>query len=259
MCKVYGYCRVSTTSQKLDRQIKVIRNEYPDAIIFSEKYTGSTLNRPEWNRLMSKVTSGDTIVFEDVSRFSRDDAEEAFKLYEELYNAGIKLVFISKPHLNTDSYKEMGCTLKNEYISGDDINGEILNESIAFINKVLFMVRRQQFMAAFDQSYQELVNIRKNIKQGMEVARDKGKQIGHKKESTYVTNRERVAIRIINENIDKGLKKREMKDLISKAFERELGYLKCHNISDVTYYKYRQKALGIEPRHYNKSDKQGNK
>lgn len=251
MCKVYGYCRVSTTSQKLDRQIKVIRNEYPDAIIFSEKYTGSTLNRPEWNRLMSKVTSGDTIVFEDVSRFSRDDAEEAFKLYEELYNAGIKLVFISKPHLNTDSYKEIGCTLKNDSGIGAELTDAL--------NKVIFVIIKMQFVAAFDQSHQELVNIRKNIKQGMEVARDKGKQIGQKKGGGYMTKREYIAKDIIIQGVEKGYPDDVIKDLISAEFERQLGYLKCHKISDVTYYKYKRNALGREKRHYSKSEGQDNK
>ena len=63
---IYGYCRISTPRQNIDRQIRNIKAEYPDAIIFKESYTGTKLDRPEWSKLMRKVKPGDRIVFDSV-------------------------------------------------------------------------------------------------------------------------------------------------------------------------------------------------
>ena len=50
MC-VYGYARTSTAKQNIDRQIRNIEREYPNAIIIQEAYTGTKIDRSEWNRL----------------------------------------------------------------------------------------------------------------------------------------------------------------------------------------------------------------
>ena len=108
---IYGYCRISTVKQKIQRQIDNIKREYPNAVIITEEYTGTTTNRPNWNKLykqaVSKADKGEkvTIVFDEVSRMSRN-ASEGVKLYEELYNKGIELVFIKEPHINTSVYRE---------------------------------------------------------------------------------------------------------------------------------------------------------
>ena len=96
MSKIYGYCRVSTKSQKLERQIDNISKAYPTAILFKEKFTGTKIDgREEFNKLLSKVKAGDTIVFDSVSRMSRN-AEDGIKLYFELFEKGINLVFLKK-------------------------------------------------------------------------------------------------------------------------------------------------------------------
>ena len=80
MCK-YGYCRISTKKQSIERQIRNIKNMYNDAVIVTEAYSGTTTNRPEWNKLYKKVKAGDIIIFDSVSRMSRN-AEEGYSLYE---------------------------------------------------------------------------------------------------------------------------------------------------------------------------------
>ena len=102
MC-IYGYCRISTKQQSIERQIRNIRAEYNTAAIVTEAYSGTTLNRPEWNKLYKRIKAGDTIVFDSVSRMSRD-SDEGFALYEELYTKGVELVFLKEPHINT-TYK----------------------------------------------------------------------------------------------------------------------------------------------------------
>ena len=90
---IYGYCRISTPKQSIDRQVRNILALYPSAEIVKEAYTGTKLEgRKEFNKLLNKVKEGDTIVFDSVSRMSRD-AEEGFTLYKELFNKGICIIF----------------------------------------------------------------------------------------------------------------------------------------------------------------------
>lgn len=102
---LYAYCRVSTQRQSLKRQMDNIiaaeNGAYQNAKFFSDKFTGSTLDRPEWGKLYNRLKEGDTIVFDSVSRLSRD-AENGAALYQELYEKGINLIFLNEPHCNTE-------------------------------------------------------------------------------------------------------------------------------------------------------------
>ena len=104
MCVIYGACRVSTRKQSIDRQIRNIKDIYPDAVIVKEAYTGRKINRPVFEALLKKVKSGDTIVFDEVSRMCRNE-EEGFQTYKDLYARGVNLVFLKEPHINTAVYK----------------------------------------------------------------------------------------------------------------------------------------------------------
>ena len=79
---VYGYARISRVQQSIERQIRNIKKEYADAVIVQEAYTGTKMSRPEWMKLYKKVKKGDAIVFDSVSRMSRD-VEEGVKTYFE--------------------------------------------------------------------------------------------------------------------------------------------------------------------------------
>ena len=72
---IYGYCRISTAKQSIDRQIRNIKAEYPTAHIVQEAYTGTFILRPEWSKLYRILKVGDMGVFDSVSRMSRN-AEE---------------------------------------------------------------------------------------------------------------------------------------------------------------------------------------
>ena len=63
---IYGYARVSTTHQKIARQVTNILAVYPTATIIREFYTGTTQNRPHWEKFIPQVKPGDTIVFDSV-------------------------------------------------------------------------------------------------------------------------------------------------------------------------------------------------
>lgn len=67
---IYGYCRISTAKQSIDRQIRNIKAEYPTAHIVQEAYTGTSIFRPEWLKLYRVLKAGDTVVFDSVSRIT---------------------------------------------------------------------------------------------------------------------------------------------------------------------------------------------
>ena len=73
MNKVYGYCRISTPKQNIERQVRNILKEYPDAMIVQETYSGTHYQgRKELEKLIRTVQVGDTIIFDSVSRMSRN-------------------------------------------------------------------------------------------------------------------------------------------------------------------------------------------
>ena len=85
MSNLYGVCRVSTKSQKLERQIRNIKEQYPNAIIVQDKYTGTRIRgRENFEKLLMIIKEGDTLVFDSVSRMSRN-ADEGCELYEKLF------------------------------------------------------------------------------------------------------------------------------------------------------------------------------
>ena len=114
MGKTYGYARVSTKNQRLDRQIRNIEDYCKDRKIekiYKEKYTGTKMGRPQFQKLLAAVSSGDTIIFDSVSRMSRS-ADEGYTLYMKLLQEGIDLIFIKEPHINTSYYKQIQRTEK---------------------------------------------------------------------------------------------------------------------------------------------------
>lgn len=68
----YGYARVSTLKQDLQEQIDTIKSKgVLESNIFSEKITGTISERPEWNKLIYKVASGDEVIVTKLDRLGR--------------------------------------------------------------------------------------------------------------------------------------------------------------------------------------------
>ena len=104
--KVYGYCRISRKSQSIDRQVRNIKAVYPEAVILQEAFTGTKVEgRKEFEKLLKAVKAGDTIVFDSVSRMSRN-AAEGFELYQMLLQRNVELKFLKEPHIDTATYRE---------------------------------------------------------------------------------------------------------------------------------------------------------
>lgn len=122
MGNVYNYQRISTKEeralQKFSRQEKSLEtyakdNKIKYTLSFQDDASGSSFDRPQWNTLESIIKEGDTIVFKDISRFTRQ-AEEGYKKYMELMNKGINLVFIDNPTVSTDYIKNMDDIAKRQ-------------------------------------------------------------------------------------------------------------------------------------------------
>lgn len=93
----YGYARVSSREQTLERQLKILEEKGVDKTnIFKEFCSGKSFkDRVEYKRLLEKCEVGDTIYFTSLDRFSRNIAEttEQLKILEK---RGIKAVFIAE-------------------------------------------------------------------------------------------------------------------------------------------------------------------
>ena len=186
---VFGYCRISTKKQSIDRQIRNIRSSFPEALIIQEAYTGTSVNRPEWNKLHKKIREHDVIVFDSVSRMSRN-ASEGFTLYKELYDRNIRLVFLKERHIDTDSYKEaMNGIVSQQFESGDNATDELINSIMDAVNKFMMNKVEQDIFKAFEQSEKEVADLRQRTREGIETARLNGKQIGAAKGSRYETKK----------------------------------------------------------------------
>ena len=136
MKKIYGYCRISTQKQNIERQIRNILKEFPNAIIIQEIFSASNFQgRKELEKLLRVIQSGDTIIFDSVSRMSHN-SNEGFALYEQLYHQGVNLVFLKEPHINTETYRK---TLQEKKInlnlnSGDEATDKLMQSILEALN-----------------------------------------------------------------------------------------------------------------------------
>lgn len=165
---IYGYARVSTQRQKLERQIDNIRAAFADSVIVTEKYTGTSLDRPAFSRLLKKVKAGDTIVFDSVSRMSRT-AAEGFDLYMDLYQKGVNLKFLKEPMIDTDVFRQTAQLA---------MTGTEVDCVLEGINKYLMILAEKQIRIAFDQSEKEVTDLHKRISEGLGQAQSRGSQVG---------------------------------------------------------------------------------
>lgn len=163
MCCTYFYLRISTKEsndkQSFNRQEKSLKAyaesnkiKYSDRYIYKDDISGSTFDRDEWKELEGNLKSGDTIIFKEISRFTRD-AENGYKKYMELMNKGINLVFIDNPTVSTDYIQNLTKIANSQsLVTKTALEGTI---------KLLLIVE-------LDRVQQEREIIVKRIKQGIE-------------------------------------------------------------------------------------------
>ena len=232
MGKIFGYARVSTKTQRLDRQINNIMNSYPEvAKIYTEKYTGTkSFGRTEFQKLCKEVQCGDTIVFDSVSRMSRN-ASEGVEQYMKFYTQGVELFFLKESYINTEVYRS---ALEQSIAT---TGNEIADIYIEATNKVIRLLAEKQIVKAFQQSEKEVLDLQTRVSEGMKTTQEKNKllpeseqvQIGQKKGAKLTTKKSIEAKKIIRE---------KCKDF--NGSNNDIDCMKLTGLSRNTYYKYKR-------------------
>ena len=226
---IYAYCRVSTQHQKIARQITNITVIYPHATIIREFYTGTKQDRPNWNKLIAQIKTGDTIVFDSVSRMSRN-AEEGFRDYKMLYKLGVHLIFLNEPLINTSVFDSTRNNLLNINIeTGNAAVDSFFQGNIELINNFMMAIAEEQIKAAFNQAEKEVTDLHSRISQGMREAKKNGVKIGLPQGTTLTTKKALSCMAIIKKN--------------SKDFGGTLDdpdVMKLCGCSRNSYYKYKK-------------------
>lgn len=230
MGRRYGYCRISTRAQSIERQIRNIAAAYPDAEIVQEVFTGRKVEgRAEFLKLLKKVGSGDTIVFDSVSRMSRN-AEDGFQLYQELYAKGVELVFLKEPGINTETYKAaMDKQLRVAVESGDAATDELIKGIAAAVNTYMMRLAERQIHLAFEQAQKEVDDLKQRTSEGMETAKKNGSRVGTEPGRKL--------------NVKKAEPTKKKIEEYSRDFYGKLNdadVMKLVGVSRNTYYKYKK-------------------
>ena len=110
--KIYGYCRVSSKEQNLDRQITALK-EYgvDERDIITDKQSGKDFNREGYQSLKNTLLrDGDTLVIKELDRLGRD-MQQIKEEWHQLQENGINIVVIDNPILNTEGKTDLEKTL----------------------------------------------------------------------------------------------------------------------------------------------------
>ena len=227
---IYGFCRISTPKQSMERQERNILKTYPDAFIVKEIYTGTKIfGRKEFEKILRKIKKGDTIVFDSVSRMSRT-AEDGFLLYKDLFEKDVSLVFLKEPHINTETYRQsLDQQIKISIESGDEAMDELMRSVIESLNRYILTLAERQIRLAFEQAEKEVEDLRQRTREGIETARLNGKQIGACPGTKHITKK---SIKV------KAIIEKHSSDFNGNLSDVEI--MQMTGISRNTYYKYKK-------------------
>ena len=230
MCKEYIYCRISRKTQNIERQVRNGLAAYPNGIVIKEAFTGTKLQgRKELDKLLKIVKENDTIIFDSASRMSRN-AEEAIELYEQLFNKGIKLVFLKEPHINSETYKKaLEKQIEANINTGNAATDNFINGIIEALNVYTMELAKEQIKLVFMQGEKEVQDLHQRTAEGLVTAKLNGKRVGTPKGTKLTTKKSIAAKEIIKKH--------------SIDFEGSLEDAECIKLcgcSRNTFYKYKR-------------------
>lgn len=150
---IFGYARVSSKDQNLDRQLKELE-AFGCEKIYQEKQSGKNFARPVYQEMRSKMRFGDVLVVHDLSRFGRNK-EEIRNEWKKLIDEEIDIVVLNMPILDTRKYKEL------------EGMGQLVSDLV--LTLLSWMVE------------EERTRIRTAQREGIEIAKSQGKFRGGKK------------------------------------------------------------------------------
>lgn len=153
----YGYGRVSCADQNPDRQIVEFRNKgVIERNIFVDKISGANFNRPEYRRMISRLTSGDLLYILSIDRLGRNYDEILYQWRRLTKEIGVDICVIDMPLLDTRS--------------GKDLIGTFLSDVVLQVLSFVAQTERE--------------NIRNRQAQGIAAAKAKGILFGRPKKKT---------------------------------------------------------------------------
>ena len=222
---IYGYCRISTNKQNIERQERNIKSAYPSAVIIKEAYTGTKIQgRRGVDRILLNIQPGDTIVFDSVSRMSRS-AEEGFELYQDLFSKGVELRFLKEPFIDTQTYKKAIET-------SVPLTGTTVDLILQGVNAYLMELAKNQIFLAFRESQHEVDYLHERTREGLATAKLHGKRIGTQKGAKLIVKKAAPAKDIIQKH------NRSFGGSLSDSETAKLA-----GISRNTFYKYKREII----------------
>lgn len=211
----YFYMRISTKEetdrQSFQRQDKALgryaeenKIDYNNRTVFRDDVSGATFNRPDWKALEKILQEGDTIIFKEISRFTRQ-AEEGYDKYMSLMNKGINLIFLDNPTVSTDYIKQLtNIANSQELVTKTALEGTI---------KLLLIVE-------LDRVQKEREIFIQRIKQGIEA-------------SAKPSGRKRGQLDKMSDKL-----RADIKEFISDRSIKQVDLMRKHSISRNTLKKY---------------------
>ena len=234
MTTTYGYGRISTKQQSIERQVRNILRECPEAKIITETFSGRVSSRPEFDRLLKRVKAGDTIIFDSVSRMSRN-ADEGFALYKELYSKGVNLVFLKEHHIDTETYRKELERQIPTVNTGDKDADSLLQAIIDALNTYVLHLAEKQIKLAFEQSEKEVEDLRQRTREGIETARRNGKQIGGHKAGVKLVIKKAAPVKEVIMKYSK-----DFNGSLNDTEVRAVLDAKNLHVANNTYYRYKR-------------------
>lgn len=110
--KIYGYVRVSTKEQNLDRQLVAMRDfGVPESQVYQDKLSGKDFDRPAYRRLLKRIKPGDTLVIKSIDRLGRNYEEilEQWRIITKEKQTAV--VVLDMPLLDTRQGRDLTGTL----------------------------------------------------------------------------------------------------------------------------------------------------
>ena len=223
----YAYMRISTTEerakQKFTRQEHALKRYASEKgitflLTFQEDKSGKSFDtREQWNTLEELLKPGDTVVMKDISRFTRE-AENGYNKYMSLMEAGVDLVFLDNPTMDTEY-------MRNLLKIADD-QDIIARESTKFIAKILLL-------AELDRAEKERLAISQRTKDGMAAAKKAAEEEGKE----WRAGRKPGQLDKLTPELEK-----DIVALLADRNMKQVTVMKKHHITRNTLKKYMQRV-----------------
>lgn len=212
MSNYYSYQRISTDSTKQDfkRQTHAIqkyaeKHNIEITLDFLDEASGKDFNRANFKKLEKVLHTGDTVIFKDISRFTRN-ATEGIKKYQEWVDKGINLVFLDNPTISTDYIQQMHATAAAQ----KDL---VTKTTLEFIITLLLTVE-------LDRAEQQRIYISEAIKGGIRASQ--------KKSGRPMNTLDKMTPELEN----------DIKSFLADRSIKAIDIMRKHNISRNTLKKY---------------------